>query len=286
MGAACCCISCCCGDCAEGCKKWLGPEKVTKLFYFVLVIVFVIPAIFVLFFLNRWTAFKEYFGDWFNCPDSSGDGAYIFVNLRFACIGSSAIFRLSLCLLILFFFMMVLMLPRKRCSMIVNEMCFCVKYLAVVGLFIGSLWINNSVFKDYSNACRYISILFMILQTIILIDLFYLAGIRMVKRYDNGESQFACYLVVLSVIGEGVAVSMNVLGYVYFSKSDEGCSSTLWVNVVTSILLVLLPIIQFLHFNPQNSLLTTALVSVFVSYLSFISQFSYDGGNAVVCNRM
>ena len=78
------------------------------------------------------------------------------------------------------------MLPRKRCSMIVNEMCFCFKYLAVVALFIGSLWINNSVFSSYSIACKYISILFMILQTIILIDLFYLAGIRMVKRYDNG----------------------------------------------------------------------------------------------------
>ena len=80
MGVACCCISCCCKDCSEGCKKWLGPEKVTKLFYFILVIVFVIPAIFVLFFLNRWTAFKDYFGKWFNCPDSSGDGAYIFTN--------------------------------------------------------------------------------------------------------------------------------------------------------------------------------------------------------------
>lgn len=75
MGSMCCCLSCCCGDCVDGCKKWLGPEKVTKLFYFMLVIVFTVPSIFVFFFLNRWTAFKEYFGDWFNCPDSSGNEA-------------------------------------------------------------------------------------------------------------------------------------------------------------------------------------------------------------------
>ena len=90
----------------------------------------------------------------------------------------------------------------------------------VVALFIGSLWINNSVFKDYSTACKYISILFMILQSIILIDLFYLAGIRMVKRYDNGQTQYACYLIVLSVIAEAIAIMMNVLGYVYFSKPE------------------------------------------------------------------
>jgi hypothetical protein len=40
-------------------------------------------------------------------------------------------------------------------------------------------------------------------------------------------------------------------------------------------MLLITPAIQFLHFNPQNSLLTTSLVSLFISYLNFISQFSY-----------
>lgn len=40
-------------------------------------------------------------------------------------------------------------------------------------------------------------------------------------------------------------------------------------------MLIILPIIQLLHFNKQNSLLTTALVSMFISYLGFIAQWSY-----------
>ena len=182
--------------------------------------------------------------------------------------------------------MMLIMLPRKRFSMAVNEHCFCLKYVLVVGLFIGSLWISNQVFQDYSHAARYISIGFMILQVIILLDLFYLAGIKMVKNYDNGSAQYACYLVVLSLVAETAAVGMNVLGYIYFRKAEEGCMSTLWVNVITSVILVVLPIIQLLHLNPQNSLLTTALTGCFISYLSFICQFSYDGGDALQCNRM
>lgn len=182
--------------------------------------------------------------------------------------------------------MLLFVLPRARCSMVVNEGCFCLKYLLVVGLFIGSLWINNQVFADYSTAAKYISIFYMILQSIILIDLFYLAGIRLVKRYDDGESQFACYLVVLSILFLSLAVLMNILGYVFFSKAPEGCASTVWVNVITTIILIALPAIQLFRFNTQNSLLTTALVSVFISYLCFICQYSFDGGDDEECNRM
>lgn len=52
-------------------------------------------------------------------------------------------------------------------------------------------------------------------------------------------------------------------------------------------MLVILPVIQLLHFNPQGSLLTTALVSMFIAYLGFIAQFSFGGSVAgQVCVRM
>ena len=76
------------------------------------------------------------------------------------------------------------MLCRNRIAMVVNEGLFCVKYILVSGLFIGFLLVNNSVFENYSNVSQYVSILFMVLQSIILIDLFYLAGIKLVNHYD------------------------------------------------------------------------------------------------------
>lgn len=114
----------------------------------------------------------------------------------------------------------------------------------------------------------------MVLQSIILIDLCYLAGIKMVKKYDAGESQYGCYLIMLSILAFVLAIGLNILGYVYFQRTPE-CQSTLWVNILTSIILIILPVIQFLHLNPQNSLLTTSLVSLYVSYLLFIGQFSF-----------
>ena len=70
--------------------------------------------------------------------------------------------------------------------MVINEGCFCFKYLLVVGIVIGFLWVDNQVFTNFAEFSKYASIVYMVLQSIILIDLFYLAGIKLVKNYDTG----------------------------------------------------------------------------------------------------
>lgn len=67
-----------------------------------------------------------------------------------------------------------------------------------------------------------------------------------------------------------------------FSK-DDSCGNSIWVNGLNSALLVLLPCSQLFNFNKQNSLLTTALVSMYVSYLALVCQFSYGGANCNLC---
>lgn len=89
----------------------------------------------------------------------------------------------------------------------------------------------------------------------------------------------------MTLVIEAGAVALNVLGYLIPTLTDDtNCGSTLWVNIITSIMLIVMPIIQFLHFNTQNSLLTTALVSLYISFLTFICQFSFSDNDS--CNRM
>lgn len=130
---------------------------------------------------------------------------------------------------------------------------------------------GNQVCLDYLHAY---SSTFFTIKSIILIDLFYLAGIKLVKRYDAGETSYGALLIILTLICEGVAVGLNIYGYTLFS-ADDSCGNTLWVNIVTSILLIVLPVFQCFNFNKQNSLLTTSLVSLYISYLALICQFSY-----------
>lgn len=71
--------------------------------------------------------------------------------------------------------------------------------MLVVGIVVGFLWVNDQVFYNFADFSKYASIFYMFLQSIILIDLFYLAGIRWVKRYDAGQTEYACYLVTASI---------------------------------------------------------------------------------------
>lgn len=78
------------------------------------------------------------------------------------------------------------MLFRTRLSMVINEGCFCIKYIITVGIVIGFLWVNDQIFYNFAQFSKWASIFYMLLQSIILIDLFYLAGIKLVKNYDQG----------------------------------------------------------------------------------------------------
>lgn len=62
--------------------------------------------------------------------------------------------------------MFIVTLCRNRLAMVVNEGLFCVKYLMVLAIFIAFLFVENQIFINYSNASKYLSIVFMVLQVI------------------------------------------------------------------------------------------------------------------------
>ena len=44
-----------------------------------------------------------------------------------------------------------------------------------------------------------------------------LAGIKMVKKYDDGQTCYAGLLIFLTIVFEAIAIMLNILGYVYFA---------------------------------------------------------------------
>lgn len=99
---------------------------------------------------------------------------------------SQVVARSSLSILVVFLIMMVFILCKNRVSMIINEGLFTVKYLLIVGFFILSLFLSSSVFVFYSQFARIVSLAYMLIQSVIVIDLFYIAGTKLVKRYNEG----------------------------------------------------------------------------------------------------
>lgn len=59
------------------------------------------------------------------------------------------------------------MLCRNRCSQILNEGLFFAKYLLVTAVFLVTLYVNNWVFLGYGEVCRYVGLIFLVLQVLI-----------------------------------------------------------------------------------------------------------------------
>ena len=103
-------------------------------------------------------------------------------------------------------------------------------------------------------------------------------GLRWFRKWQEGNGCFAFLLIFFTVVNYCVALGLLIWGYIKF----KDC--TLWVNIVTTVLVLIIPGIQLLQFNPQNSLLTSSAVTVYMVYLSFVGQLSYpacgslDGG--------
>jgi hypothetical protein len=125
---------------------------------------------------------------------------------------------------------------------------------------------------------RILSLAYILMQSVILIDIFYILGRSLVRRYEEGEEECGGILVGLSVLLFAGAIAVNVVGYARFGV--DGCGSMLWLNIAVSVGFVVMIGVQLIQLNPQNNLLTTSLVSLLVSYLAYAAQLSLPGCNA------
>ena len=87
------------------------------------------------------------------CPRESGGGG--------ACLGVSAIIRMSLTLAIFHLMILIAILPRNEAVAIFHDGCWGFKTVFVAVVFIITLWIDNWYFGAYVTIARYVSFFFL-----------------------------------------------------------------------------------------------------------------------------
>ena len=141
----------------------MGPRKLTKLNYLFVVIGFMLTIVAITLILHL---------------------VQSIINLPFGTDIFQSSKGISFSLLILFLIMLLIIQCHNRISMVINEGLFTVKYLFLIVLYIVMLFLGSSIFPIYEIVAKYASVLYMILQSIILIDLFYIFGKKLAKQYS------------------------------------------------------------------------------------------------------
>ena len=124
-------------------------------------------------------------------------------------MGASTIIRMSFVLACFHFLVFILILPRNQFSALFHDGCWLLKSLFVLGFFVATMWIPNHFFEGFSTFARYVSIVFLIYQALLMLVVAYKINEVLVRNYEEaGDSCSGAILV-------GMTISLTVLSAVW-----------------------------------------------------------------------
>ena len=116
-------------------------------------------------------------------------------------MGPSAIIRMSFVLAWFHAFVLCVILARNTAAAIFHDGCWCVKFLVVLGFFIGTMWIDNSFFQGYMKFARIVSIAFLLIQALLMLVVAYSINELLVGNYEHENSNgLGCSGIIIIVL--------------------------------------------------------------------------------------
>lgn len=197
-----------------------------------------------------WT-FMKWFNKWINCPDFGSA----------SCFGASLIMRVSLSLVILYFIMLLLMLPKDDFSYGANKTCWILKYLLPFGLVFAFFFVGNNFFNGYAIFCKYAGIVYLIIQDLAFNEYF----IRFSNSFIVKARENVCYTVLywlFCMILIGVAILLIALDFTYNWACPVGKAFT----IITIIVNVANLGLTFLNTRNDVNILSTSLYNCYITY--------------------
>lgn len=188
----------------------------------------------------------------------------------------SSVYRISFALSLMYFIILLFVWARNECSKMFNEGLWVLKFLFVCAIFIVFMYVDYSFFDGYRDFARIFGALFLVIQSVMLIDIFYFWGERWKASYDDGATWMAYTLIITSVILYGLAITLIVLNFIWFN----GCGMNTFINVTNLVLCIVVTVVQVLGFNPKGSLITSGSISLYMTFLTFSAMLSGD----ISCN--
>lgn len=177
----------------------------------------------------------------------------------------NVVYRMSFTLAVMHSVILLCLFCRNEFSKVMNESCGAFKALLIIGVFIGSLFIPNQFFEGFTVVTKIVSVIFLLFQMVMVIDLCYLWNESWVKKYDEGDTQYAYLLIFFTlVLYIGILVS-TILMYIWF----KGCGSAPLVITVNLIFVIIAGALPFTRVNPNGSIFTSGTVGAYTTYLTY-----------------
>jgi hypothetical protein len=250
-GATCC--SCLCAPCA---KMGAASKTFARIGYLFFQIFWVIIAIAILFLTK---SIVKILPSFLQCPENSGSST--------ACLGPSAIVRMSFVLACFHLIVLCIILARNTFAQVFHDGCWMIKFMFVFIFFSGSLFIPNSFFLGYMDFARYVSEFFLLAQAMLILIVAYKINERLIINYENedGLGVSGVVVILLTLLFTAGNITWIVFQYKWYSN----CSSSVAIITVTAVFIVGFYGIVFFRTREDASILTSSIVAAYVLYLQW-----------------
>jgi hypothetical protein len=212
--------------------------------------------------------------EFLQCPDSSGDGS--------SCLGPSAIIRMSFVLACFHLVVFFVILARNTAAAVFHDGCWMTKFVLILVAFSGSLWIPNSFFLGYMDFTRYVSIIFLLVQGMLMLIVAYKINERLISNYENenpsnGVGCSGIIIILITVLLTSGNLTWTVYQYIWY----HSCVYNVVLITITLAICVAFYIIVFYRTREDASILTSSIVVAYILYLQWSALASNPD---TVCN--
>jgi len=208
------------------------------------------------------------------------------------CYGNMSVYRISGTLAIFHFIFALVMIgvkTKKDPRASAQHSWWSVKILVLLSLLVAVFFIPNVFFIGYAYVALVGSLLFILIQLVLLVDFAHSWNETWVKYYEESDSG-KCWLGLLltsSLVMYSISLVLTVLMYVYFLENPSECwmnSMFISINLVGTLIVSLLSIFpKIQEKNPRIGLLQSSVVTIYSTYLTWSALASEP--NDMQCNN-
>ena len=171
-------------------------------------------------------------------------------------------------------FILACLLTRNNFARFVNERCIVLKFILALTLTFALLFVPNDYLIFYVKIASFISLLFLLYQSIALIDFGYIWNEKWVENYDLGSNFHGIMLICSSAIL--LILSVICIGFNFSNFWISGCIYNK-INILANIIIIsLLLFLVYIRINQNCSVLTALFVSLVFTYYNGISLSSFS----------
>jgi len=201
------------------------------------------------------------------------------------CTGHGIVFRITLGMTLVSAVMSVLLIRVRSANspraVLQNEF-FALKWLALVGVIVGCVYLDNKAISQFAYASAVLSSGFLLFSIMILLEWAHGWNDSWIKKYDeSGDKEWAVLILFCAFIIYGASVVMWWVIIQYFG--GPGCDHTnafISITIVGSVVLSVLSIIGVIQ---NGALLPSAVVTGYATYLCVAAVISIPSDNTSAC---